>query len=188
MYGWFICANLSFSCSAKLPFFAGSASVEWALWERICGASVRWVVSIQYYCAELTAFNLVVLEHQLISHYILGYCNSTTIVLVQHRIHSPPIWIGLRLICSCLLYVHTPEQSFVFPFSYYCRFHSTVGLGDTVSVIGEFGDQGECIVDHDSNLVIIHPELLISGTQVSIDMFCYHFVVCSRHHGLVWTT
>jgi len=47
-------------------------------------------------------------------------------------------------------------------------FHSTVGPGDTVSVIGEFSDQGECIVGHDSNLVIIHPELLISGTRVSI--------------------
>ncbi|KAM0849694.1 hypothetical protein ACQ4PT_053562 [Festuca glaucescens] len=47
-------------------------------------------------------------------------------------------------------------------------FHSTVGPGDTVSVIGEFDDQGECIVDHDSNLVIIHPELLISGTRAGL--------------------
>uniref|UniRef100_A0ACD5UV27 Uncharacterized protein n=1 Tax=Avena sativa TaxID=4498 RepID=A0ACD5UV27_AVESA len=51
-------------------------------------------------------------------------------------------------------------------------FHSTVGPGDTVSVIGEFSDQGECIVGHDSNLVIIHPELLISGTRVASSFHC----------------
>uniref|UniRef100_N1R0U4 DNA replication ATP-dependent helicase/nuclease n=1 Tax=Aegilops tauschii TaxID=37682 RepID=N1R0U4_AEGTA len=47
-------------------------------------------------------------------------------------------------------------------------FHSTVVPGDTVSVIGEFSDQGKCTVDHDSNLVIVHPELLISGTRAGL--------------------
>ncbi|XP_014751083.1 DNA replication ATP-dependent helicase/nuclease DNA2 isoform X2 [Brachypodium distachyon] len=51
-------------------------------------------------------------------------------------------------------------------------FRTTVGPGDTVSVIGEFGDQGKCIIDHDSNLVIIHPELLISGTRVASSFHC----------------
>ncbi|KAK3141673.1 hypothetical protein QOZ80_4BG0336940 [Eleusine coracana subsp. coracana] len=51
-------------------------------------------------------------------------------------------------------------------------FHSIVGPGDTVSVIGEFSDQGKCIVDHDSNLVVIHPELLISGTRVASSFHC----------------
>lgn len=51
-------------------------------------------------------------------------------------------------------------------------FHSLVGPGDTVNVIGEFGDQGKCIVDHDNNLVIVHPELLISGTRVASSFHC----------------
>ncbi|XP_020148913.1 DNA replication ATP-dependent helicase/nuclease JHS1 [Aegilops tauschii subsp. strangulata] len=51
-------------------------------------------------------------------------------------------------------------------------FHSTVVPGDTVSVIGEFSDQGKCTVDHDSNLVIVHPELLISGTRVASSFHC----------------
>ncbi|KAG2574315.1 DNA replication ATP-dependent helicase/nuclease JHS1-like isoform X2 [Panicum virgatum] len=51
-------------------------------------------------------------------------------------------------------------------------FHSLVGPGDTVNVIGEFSDQGKCIVDHDNNLVIVHPELLISGTRVASSFHC----------------
>ncbi|XP_066344355.1 DNA replication ATP-dependent helicase/nuclease JHS1-like [Miscanthus floridulus] len=51
-------------------------------------------------------------------------------------------------------------------------FHSIVGPGDTVNVIGEFSNQGKCIVDHDNNLVIVHPELLISGTRVASSFHC----------------
>ncbi|KAJ1272512.1 hypothetical protein BS78_06G207100 [Paspalum vaginatum] len=51
-------------------------------------------------------------------------------------------------------------------------FHSTVGPGDTVNVIGEFSDQEKCIVDHNNNLIIIHPELLISGTRVASSFHC----------------
>ncbi|KAF0892190.1 hypothetical protein E2562_014783, partial [Oryza meyeriana var. granulata] len=51
-------------------------------------------------------------------------------------------------------------------------FHSLIGPGDTVSVIGEFNDHGICIVDHDENLVIVHPELLISGTRVASSFHC----------------
>jgi hypothetical protein len=62
----------------------------------------------------------------------------------------------------------------------FCRFHSIIGPGNTVSVIGEFNDQGKCIVDHDNNLVIVHPELLISGTRVSaILCVLIKFVPCS---------
>ncbi|CAD6262529.1 unnamed protein product [Miscanthus lutarioriparius] len=51
-------------------------------------------------------------------------------------------------------------------------FHSIVGPGDTVNVIGEFSNQGKCVVDHDNNLVIVHPELLISGTRVASSFHC----------------
>ncbi|BAF15608.2 Os04g0588200 [Oryza sativa Japonica Group] len=51
-------------------------------------------------------------------------------------------------------------------------FHSLISPGDTVSVIGEFTDHGICIIDHDKNLVIVHPELLISGTRVASSFHC----------------
>ncbi|KAL6843952.1 hypothetical protein ACP4OV_026523 [Aristida adscensionis] len=51
-------------------------------------------------------------------------------------------------------------------------FHSLIAPGDTVNVIGEFDKEGKCIVDHDSNLVIVHPELLISGTRVASSFHC----------------
>uniref|UniRef100_J3M0U5 DNA replication ATP-dependent helicase/nuclease n=1 Tax=Oryza brachyantha TaxID=4533 RepID=J3M0U5_ORYBR len=51
-------------------------------------------------------------------------------------------------------------------------FHSLIGPGDTVSVIGEFTDQGICVVDRDKNLVVVHPELLISGTRVASSFHC----------------
>lgn len=43
-----------------------------------------------------------------------------------------------------------------------------VGPGDTVHVVGEFDNQGKCVVDHSNNLLIVHPEILLSGSQVTI--------------------
>lgn len=40
--------------------------------------------------------------------------------------------------------------------------------GDTIRVIGVFDNQGNCDVNHDSNLLITHPNLLLSGTRVSL--------------------
>ncbi|ONM14575.1 DNA replication ATP-dependent helicase/nuclease JHS1 isoform X2 [Zea mays] len=51
-------------------------------------------------------------------------------------------------------------------------FDSIVGPGDTVNVIGEFSNHGKCIVDHDNNLVIVHPEQLISGTRAASSFQC----------------
>lgn len=35
-----------------------------------------------------------------------------------------------------------------------------------MNVIGEFDDQGRCHIDHDNNFVILHPDILVSGTRV----------------------
>ncbi|GAV87672.1 Cas_Cas4 domain-containing protein/Dna2 domain-containing protein/AAA_11 domain-containing protein/AAA_12 domain-containing protein [Cephalotus follicularis] len=53
-------------------------------------------------------------------------------------------------------------------------FYSVVAPGDTVSIIGAFDNERKCDVDHENNLLIIHPDILLSGTRVA-GSFC-----CSR--------
>lgn len=52
------------------------------------------------------------------------------------------------------------------------RFYSIISPGDTVNVIGQFGVQGKCDVSRDNNLVIVHPDFLVSGTRVMIGYLC----------------
>lgn len=56
----------------------------------------------------------------------------------------------------------------IFLLSFLVRFYSIVAPGDTVNVIGEFDDQGKCDVDRDNNFIIVHPDVLVSGTRVRI--------------------
>uniref|UniRef100_A0A2N9F1V3 DNA replication ATP-dependent helicase/nuclease n=1 Tax=Fagus sylvatica TaxID=28930 RepID=A0A2N9F1V3_FAGSY len=51
-------------------------------------------------------------------------------------------------------------------------FYSVVAPGDTVNVIGEFDDQGKCDVDRDNNFIIVHPDILVSGTRVAGSFSC----------------
>ncbi|XP_017697653.3 DNA replication ATP-dependent helicase/nuclease JHS1 isoform X2 [Phoenix dactylifera] len=51
-------------------------------------------------------------------------------------------------------------------------FYSPIGPGDTINVIGEFDDQGKCVVNHNKNLVIVHPDILVSGTRVASSFTC----------------
>ncbi|XP_030966740.1 DNA replication ATP-dependent helicase/nuclease JHS1 isoform X1 [Quercus lobata] len=51
-------------------------------------------------------------------------------------------------------------------------FYSVVAPGDTVNVIGEFDDQGKCDVDRDNNFIIVHPDVLVSGTRVAGSFSC----------------
>lgn len=48
----------------------------------------------------------------------------------------------------------------------FCRFYSVIAPGDTVNVIGEFNDQGICHINRESNFLILHPDILVSGTRV----------------------
>ncbi|XP_052303207.1 DNA replication ATP-dependent helicase/nuclease JHS1 isoform X5 [Populus trichocarpa] len=66
-------------------------------------------------------------------------------------------------------------------------FYSVISPGDTVNVIGEFDDQGKCDVDRDNNLLIVHPDILVSGTRVAASFSCPRRTVlderlkCSEH-------
>ncbi|XP_038878324.1 DNA replication ATP-dependent helicase/nuclease JHS1 [Benincasa hispida] len=51
-------------------------------------------------------------------------------------------------------------------------FDSIIAPGDTVNVIGEFDDLGRCHVDHDNNFLILHPDILVSGTRVAGHLTC----------------
>lgn len=46
------------------------------------------------------------------------------------------------------------------------RFYSVIAPGDTVNIVGEFDNLGNCNVDHDHNFIIVHPDILVSGTRV----------------------
>ncbi|KAF3447603.1 hypothetical protein FNV43_RR12790 [Rhamnella rubrinervis] len=51
-------------------------------------------------------------------------------------------------------------------------FYSVIAPGDTVNVIGEFNDLGICHVNSESNFVIVHPDILVSGTRVASSFNC----------------
>ncbi|KAH7844989.1 hypothetical protein Vadar_033929 [Vaccinium darrowii] len=52
------------------------------------------------------------------------------------------------------------------------RVYSVVAPGDTIHVIGKFDDQGKCDVNRDQNYIIVHPDVLVSGTRVASSFSC----------------
>ncbi|XP_024988760.1 DNA replication ATP-dependent helicase/nuclease DNA2 [Cynara cardunculus var. scolymus] len=50
-------------------------------------------------------------------------------------------------------------------------FYSVIAPGDTVHVIGEF-NEGKCEVNRDNNFLIVHPDILVSGTRVAGSFSC----------------
>ncbi|CAA0842768.1 DNA replication helicase- putative [Striga hermonthica] len=51
-------------------------------------------------------------------------------------------------------------------------YFSVVAPGDTVNVIGEFDALGKCDVNCKRNFLIVHPDILVSGTRVSASFSC----------------
>ncbi|KAK8916042.1 hypothetical protein KSP39_PZI022673 [Platanthera zijinensis] len=51
-------------------------------------------------------------------------------------------------------------------------FYSIIGPGDTVHVVGKFDEDGKCVVSHNENLVVIFPDILVSGTRVASSFNC----------------
>ncbi|KAJ3036787.1 Tripartite DNA replication factor [Rhizophlyctis rosea] len=47
-----------------------------------------------------------------------------------------------------------------------------VNVGDYVHVIGEFDNESRCIVDNERNLLILHPDVLVSTTHVADSFEC----------------
>ncbi|XP_058204643.1 DNA replication ATP-dependent helicase/nuclease JHS1 isoform X2 [Rhododendron vialii] len=50
--------------------------------------------------------------------------------------------------------------------------YSVIAPGDTIHVIGKFDGQGKCDVNRDQNYIIVHPEVLVSGTRVAASFSC----------------
>ncbi|GAB2252241.1 hypothetical protein Droror1_Dr00005088, partial [Drosera rotundifolia] len=51
-------------------------------------------------------------------------------------------------------------------------FYSVVEPGDTVHVLGEFDGSGKCDVSHEQNLLILQPNIMVSGTRVAGSFSC----------------
>ncbi|RDX75612.1 DNA replication ATP-dependent helicase/nuclease DNA2, partial [Mucuna pruriens] len=58
------------------------------------------------------------------------------------------------------------------PFLNHPRSYSVISPGDTVHVIGQFNEGGNCDIDHDNNFLIVHPDILVSGTRVAASFSC----------------
>lgn len=59
-------------------------------------------------------------------------------------------------------------SSISYPSFNYTRSYSVIAPGDTVNVIGQFDEGGNCDINHDNNFLIVHPDILVSGTRVVI--------------------
>ncbi|KAL6069587.1 Tripartite DNA replication factor [Balamuthia mandrillaris] len=59
---------------------------------------------------------------------------------------------------------------------------SPVCHGDYVNVIGDFDKDGHCVIDKDRNLIILHPDLLISGTSIGESYQCLRKAVLQERH------
>ncbi|CAI8612315.1 unnamed protein product [Vicia faba] len=50
--------------------------------------------------------------------------------------------------------------------------YSVIAPGDTVNVIGQFDEGGYCDINHANNFLIVHPDILMSGTRVAASFSC----------------
>ncbi|XP_060219092.1 DNA replication ATP-dependent helicase/nuclease JHS1 [Lycium barbarum] len=50
--------------------------------------------------------------------------------------------------------------------------YSVVAPGDTIHVIGEFDSEGKCEINREKNFLIVHPDILVSGTRVAGSFSC----------------
>jgi len=59
-----------------------------------------------------------------------------------------------------------------------------------VNIIGEFDEWGNCDINHDNNFLIVHPDILVSGTRVVIfysliQIMYFHMLLQSCQHIFV---
>lgn len=50
--------------------------------------------------------------------------------------------------------------------------YSVVAPGDSIHVIGEFDSEGKCEINRGKNFLIVHPDILVSGTRVAGSFSC----------------
>ena len=58
------------------------------------------------------------------------------------------------------------------PFCCRCRADTHIAVGDVVNVLGSFDSDNTCMVTDSQNLIVVNPDLLISGTSVVSGVFC----------------
>ena len=53
--------------------------------------------------------------------------------------------------------------------------------GDVVHIVGDFDPAGRVTLSDSKNLLIVHPDLLISGTSVVSGIYCMRKYVCGLY-------
>lgn len=75
---------------------------------------------------------------------------------------------------------HGTDEKHKSPF----RCYSVVAPGDTIHVIGEFDSEGKCEINRGKNFLIVHPDILVSGTRVCPSN--YFSFVCFNSSSVVF--
>lgn len=86
-----------------------------------------------------------------------------TIIYYQYEPFVEEDWNSLFLSFAILIIDrHGTDEKHKSPF----RCYSVVAPGDTIHVIGEFDSEGKCEINRGENFLIVHPDILVSGTRV----------------------
>ena len=62
------------------------------------------------------------------------------------------------------------------------RSDTHVKKGDIVNITGTFDEEGVCAVTDESNILVVHPDLLITGTAIVSCMNCMRRYYSIRRH------
>jgi len=54
----------------------------------------------------------------------------------------------------------------------FARYDTAVSAGDVVNIVGEFDCDGVCRISNQSNLIVVDPDRLLSGTSVVSSVRC----------------
>lgn len=100
-------------------------------------------------------------------HSVLLSFTQVIIILVQEY---PNVWVISFVLSflSIIVFLIIIFLAFLILFLNHHRFDSVIAPGDTVHIIGQFDLGGNCDIDHNKNFLIVHPDILVSGTRVVI--------------------
>ncbi|PWA69914.1 DNA replication helicase [Artemisia annua] len=108
-------------------------------------------------------------------------CSSKVLRLLNEQcgeersVYLSDEWYSAKLVSFCNIffadYISLTNVSYLSS-----RYHSVISPGDTVHVIGEF-NEGKCDVNRDNNFLIVHPDILVSGTRVAGSFSCHRRTV-----------
>ncbi|CAL1401678.1 unnamed protein product [Linum trigynum] len=103
--------------------------------------------------------------------------SSKFLVLEVCEKHGPSDGVAVERPCKVLRLLNekTGEEQSVYLWEEW--YYSVVAPGDTVNVIGEFDESRKCNVDKDHNFLVVHPDILVSGTRVAGSFGCHRRAV-----------